>query len=447
MVVDTCIFFNELDLLEIRWSHLDPYVDRFVIVESTQTFQGHPKPAYFQENKERFSRFLHKVIHVLIPAYPVIRTAAGDHYGDTWMAEHLSRDILREVIRYQAPEDFIIIADADEIPDLRQWDRKSEGLFECYQHYYYLDYRDVDYVMAAPCIVRKETIDRFGSVQTLRRERNVLPRIPRAGWHYSCMGGADAISLKLRSFSHQEYNRPQFTDVEKIKERMLIGRDVLDRDSLHHYERVPIDSTFPPYVIENLTKFSHLISPGSVDRVLAIRALRDIKTVLDQNGVRFALDGGTLLGAYRDKDFCNDDCKDIDLTTIGEAAQTLIEQSAVSKGFDLVHSFKATETTTAQSILERDGIKIDIMYKKQKECRTWWTIYYACGDGYKSVWKSVPYFDFQGRVQLHGMIFRAPRQIEEYLTARYGDWKIPVSKDEFSCFSSDLSIVESYEHV
>lgn len=268
MVIDTCIFFNELDLLEIRLHHLDKYVDLFVIVEAGQTFTGNPKPAHFWTHRDRFRNFLHKIVHIYLPAYPVIRRAKDEsHYGDSWASEHLSRNVLSEVLRYQQQGDFIIIADVDEIPDLRKWDRKTEGLFECWQHYYYLDYRDVDYIMAAPCIVKKSTIDRLGSVQKLRTDRNFLPRIPKAGWHYSCMGGPEAVAYKLQSFSHQEYNQPVYTDPTRIAERIRVGRDVLDRDNLHTYERVLVDGTFPPYVTSNLRRFQHMLSPEARERV------------------------------------------------------------------------------------------------------------------------------------------------------------------------------------
>jgi len=42
-VYDCFTFFNELDLLEIRLNILDPYVDYFVIHESTETFSGKSK--------------------------------------------------------------------------------------------------------------------------------------------------------------------------------------------------------------------------------------------------------------------------------------------------------------------------------------------------------------------------------------------------------------------
>jgi hypothetical protein len=64
---DTFPFSGELDVLEARLHELDEVIDHFVIVESSQTYRGHDKPLYFEENKERFSAFLHKIVHVKLP--------------------------------------------------------------------------------------------------------------------------------------------------------------------------------------------------------------------------------------------------------------------------------------------------------------------------------------------------------------------------------------------
>ena len=53
-VIDSIIFFNELDLLEMRLNILNDVVDTFVITESPFTVSGNEKPLYYLENKDRF---------------------------------------------------------------------------------------------------------------------------------------------------------------------------------------------------------------------------------------------------------------------------------------------------------------------------------------------------------------------------------------------------------
>jgi beta-1,4-mannosyl-glycoprotein beta-1,4-N-acetylglucosaminyltransferase len=61
-IYDGFLFFNELDLLEIRLNILNDVVDYFILVESSKTHSGLLKSYIFEENKERFSKFLNKII-------------------------------------------------------------------------------------------------------------------------------------------------------------------------------------------------------------------------------------------------------------------------------------------------------------------------------------------------------------------------------------------------
>ena len=42
MVIDTFLYYNEIELLELRLKVLYDYVDRFVIVEGDHTHKGDP---------------------------------------------------------------------------------------------------------------------------------------------------------------------------------------------------------------------------------------------------------------------------------------------------------------------------------------------------------------------------------------------------------------------
>ena len=64
-VLDAVLMSSELDLLEIRMNELDPVVDYFLIVESNATFTGLPKETHFALNRDRFSKFQHKIVYYL----------------------------------------------------------------------------------------------------------------------------------------------------------------------------------------------------------------------------------------------------------------------------------------------------------------------------------------------------------------------------------------------
>ena len=69
-VFDSIIFFNELELLEMRLNILDKVVDYFVITESPFTVSGNEKPLYYAENKDRFGKFNDKIIHHITEEIP-----------------------------------------------------------------------------------------------------------------------------------------------------------------------------------------------------------------------------------------------------------------------------------------------------------------------------------------------------------------------------------------
>ena len=67
---DVFIFYNELDLLEIRLNILYNHVDFFIIVESNRTFTGKNKPLYYKENKDRFIKFHDKILYHVVDDLP-----------------------------------------------------------------------------------------------------------------------------------------------------------------------------------------------------------------------------------------------------------------------------------------------------------------------------------------------------------------------------------------
>ena len=66
MIVDAFMFYNEFDILELRFELLDRCVDQFVLVEAEVNHVGGPKPLFFKENSERYARWAHKIRHVIV---------------------------------------------------------------------------------------------------------------------------------------------------------------------------------------------------------------------------------------------------------------------------------------------------------------------------------------------------------------------------------------------
>lgn len=195
------------------------------------------------------------------------------------------------------------------------------------------------------------------------------------------------------------------------------------------------------------------------ERAEAFNNLCQIDFILNELNYLYFLDGGTLLGAVREQDFCEDDHDDIDLTIISDGENDSTEnilkiiETASRYGFSLYHYWKKEPKTTAQISLKKYGLKIDIMFKRVKGKSLWWTIY---GGPNKITYKRVP-AEFATKdngtkvklkeVEIRAKRFLAPYEATSYLTCRYGNWKTKVHRSQYSCYQTDKAIVKSYEEI
>ena len=64
MIIETFLFFNELDILRVKLEENFNTIDYFVLLESNLTFSGKKKEYIFDLNKDSFSEYLSKIIHI-----------------------------------------------------------------------------------------------------------------------------------------------------------------------------------------------------------------------------------------------------------------------------------------------------------------------------------------------------------------------------------------------
>lgn len=206
------MFYNELNMLEFRLTELSDVVDYFVLVESNKTFAGNNKNLIFQENKDRFSKWSNKIIHIVTPE--TLST------NNPWDREFYQRNCITLGLQKLnlSDSDIVIINDVDEIPDSNTLRRIKNsnvtGLYSLVQDWYW--YNITCRFKNTPWFGSK-----FGTYSIIKnmtpqqvRERIDLPRIASGGWHFSYFGGVDFIVNKLENFSHQEHN----TDFHKNRE-------------------------------------------------------------------------------------------------------------------------------------------------------------------------------------------------------------------------------------
>ena len=305
MVVDGFIFYNELDMLEFRLEEHDSFVDYFVIVEATVTHSGLPKELYFENNKQRFQKFLPKIVHVVVDHIPsdfefekdinwleflnkiynVLKypTDSSNKYWrlhldryvpnmiqgakdrwQGWVREWMHRQgILKGLERLPLNDsDIVLISDVDEIihVSLIEWvlahtgpknrildfDGPLNELLSIRQEsfYYNLECRGTSGPWYRPKIMNWGTLREIGDSDMVRIAD--VNSIGPGGWHFSYFGDVDQIIKKVQGFSHQEYNIPEYLDPSTIKQRIESFTDLFARDrdaSEKLWRYTPFDKT------------------------------------------------------------------------------------------------------------------------------------------------------------------------------------------------------------
>ena len=290
-VIDVFPFFNELDILEIRLNILEPFVDYFVISESTKAFQGQDKPLYYNDNKEKFSKFNHKIIHNIVeePDEKVLQSYGAKYNNGvpSQQRDIYQKDIIKEIVLKNSDDgDAIIWGDLDEVPnpDVVQ---KIPKFFETDTIYHFAQENCLSYInfVETTGLISAMTPDFDPDENTCKKwlgtklfDRNILQnntltrlrsydtnvknsRIYPGGWHWSYIGSdglnaEERIVKKIEYSSHPEINNDHIKN--KVKYCLENNIDPLGREYAK-YKGGEFDNTYPKYIIDNKEKFDHLI--------------------------------------------------------------------------------------------------------------------------------------------------------------------------------------------
>lgn len=269
MIIDCFTFFNELDLLELRLEELYSVVDKFIIVEATRTQSLLSKPLYFDNNKERYSKYQDKIIHIIVDD-------EISNKDNLWTMEHFQRNcISRGLDKISLKDnDLILISDLDEIPraniikqiDLSGIEMCSLGmLFSAY----FLNLIASNRNWIGTVCARAKYFKEYCPQDFRNIKDRINPIASDAGWHFSWLGGYEKIYEKSLSCIEpfDKTQIPSKKDLEKYFEDFLkndnkffIHTENLSKQEIP-FHRIDIDYYFPSFVVNNLSKFSkHILS-------------------------------------------------------------------------------------------------------------------------------------------------------------------------------------------
>ncbi len=261
MIIDSFMFNDELSVLELRLGQLDSVVDYFVFNEIGTTHSGNSKPIHYEDNKNRFSKWNHKIICT----HPSFRPMGA------WELETAQRKALEVSVLSlnPKPEDTLCTSDCDEIPNpdvLAQY-TPSMGLRNLRQYTFWYNFGHLfDYGS------RTASRARLGSIQNMIDAGGLgnfhggpkddmdmsFPSIENGGWHCSYFSeGIERIRRKVNSFAHTDLSPYIKSRSDKqLAEVIYYGKDLYGRKEINDSQKwEDTDPRLPPYFLQNKERF------------------------------------------------------------------------------------------------------------------------------------------------------------------------------------------------
>ena len=289
-IFDCFMYFDEDLILDLRLNYLNKYVDYFVVVESKFNHNGERREPCFNINK--YKKFKEKIIYLLvndvgnnfhkIHEQDDKNKVAGKNLMNAVIRENYQRNFIINGLSKAEDEDWIIISDLDEIPNLEVnnlKDSKNNFVFFNQLMIYYklnLYLQDFPWVGSKACKKKylkspqwlrniKDRIYPWWRLDILFSEKKFsdIKLYQNGGWHFSYIKNPKDIEKKLKSYLHHteyELNPIGSNKIsELIRERKTVYNLKADMRSNKFQEGNLLQklnmSLLPSYVNENLDKY------------------------------------------------------------------------------------------------------------------------------------------------------------------------------------------------
>ena len=293
-IFDCFMYFDEDLILDVRLNYLDKFVDQFVIVESVYGHNGEKRKPQFDIKK--FKQFENKITYLLVDHQEkdffsikdtdTLNEIAGKKVMNALKRENYQRNFLINGLIEATDEDWIIISDLDEIPNLEMNNLKvcenKIVFFKQIMIYYKLNLYLAKFPWIGSKACKKSALR---SPQWLRniKDRNYpwwrldtffsktkysnINIFENGGWHFSYIKNPEGIERKLKSYLHHAEYEMNPIDKEKIskliEEKKAIYNLKVDSrlnkfDEGNKLKKLDL-SLLPQYVKDNISMFNDWI--------------------------------------------------------------------------------------------------------------------------------------------------------------------------------------------
>lgn len=296
-IVDSFHFFQELELLEIRLRYLYDHVDCFIILESSQKFNGQKKDFSFEKNKKLFNKYIDKICYYKLDNFQTSYSSlkefltnsinsvdknilefieSHDNYPKNklnWVLDSYTREALHHPFANHLSEnDIVLFSDIDEIPSLEFIEHIKKKLTSKRSSKFYvaeqIEFKYFINLMSySPWYgsiagrykhISKISLNTLKVDSKLKRKYFKNTPIKNGGFHFSGCGGEKMLLSKIESGGHQEFNFPYMK--KNIVKRICAGYDsfsMTPRKSLKYID-INKENLFDIKLKQILLSYKHL---------------------------------------------------------------------------------------------------------------------------------------------------------------------------------------------
>jgi len=261
-IFDCITFFRENFITNVRFEILNKYVDHFVVCESQYDHRNNKKKFNFKLKNKSFEK---KIIYIKLQ-----KPFKSSH--DIWGNQAFQRDYMLANINAK-PNDLIMFSDPDEIPDPRSLInfslKKKYGIFmqihlmykfNIFAHQYtpwegtrickFNDLESIEYMRQK---VLTKNLKKWWRPD---KEKNIQI-IKEGGWHFNNFLSPVELSLKLKTFAHNEFSGNEYSDIDIIRQKIKKREDLFGRG--HVFKKIDKNeySILPDLILKNIDNFKN----------------------------------------------------------------------------------------------------------------------------------------------------------------------------------------------
>jgi hypothetical protein len=224
--------FNGEPVVKLRLEYLYPYVERFYIIEASQTHTGKPKEFLYRDKcSEWFLPSQDKIEWIIVKSFPTMSDEWKNMYNHDWVLnnhEHFHREAVQRnasnsLIKehYENKKYLLFVCDVDEIPNMIHWNEEERvKIYNSVDDPIYLQMLFFHYKLKwiypyfwenRPYVLKDTLIGR-NDFMHWRINHPFHPGCKKfnmmdGGWHLSYFMDTKDIIRKLKSIAHTECDK------------------------------------------------------------------------------------------------------------------------------------------------------------------------------------------------------------------------------------------------